>query len=141
MMLPSLLVVDRDVAFSAGLLLDFHAEGYRVVGTTTDAEVGVLLASVFRPHLIILETPPGRRSLPGLVEKFREASPSSRILLHDRRPNEELLAWVLAAGVAGIVCRHPGTSPLLVAVRQVFADGTFYLQPGLTAESLTAAGL
>lgn len=141
MILPSVLIVDRDVQFSAGLLLELHAEGFRVVGTTTAADVGAVLAGFFRPHLIVLEAPPGRRSLPKVVEQFQQASPTSRILLHTRHPNTELLAWVLAADVAGIVSREPTSEPLLAAVRQVFAEGSFYLRPGVTADSLlTPAG-
>ncbi|MEK6237920.1 MAG: hypothetical protein N2C14_24680 [Planctomycetales bacterium] len=139
MMLPQLILVDQNVSYAAGLQLLLHHEGYHIGAYTSDEVLAVLLAKIQRPDLIILECSAATGSSLETARRVKEQSPTSHIIIHAERPNMELLAWVLANNIAGLVRKTDRHQPLLQALAQTLATGNFYLQPHVTRDDLTSS--
>jgi len=127
----TLVVVEDHPALRRGLELLFRREGFRVVGSTGDAERAYDLIRRRRPAVTVTDI-----SLPGesgidLTKRLLREDPGVGILLYTGLDDQVLLSEALDCGARGFALKAGPPEQLWEAIRTV-AKGGSYVDPALT---------
>lgn len=126
------LAVDGHPCLLAGMSGVFEAAGdIELVGHTTRLEDVLDLAPVHTPDVAILDNRVNGTSATAVLERLREVSPATVVLVYSSRCDRRLLTELLDAGVRGYVLKASPVEDLLRAVRTV-ANGEAYVDPALS---------
>jgi two-component system NarL family response regulator len=121
--MTKVLIVDDAVLFQAGLAAALKDQGFEVVGTASDAMSGVTEARRLKPDLVILDVlMPGMSGLE-VVDKIRDVSPGSKVVLLTASESEEDLLASIKAGASGYIVKDTALSSLTASIREVAAGG------------------
>jgi two-component system, NarL family, response regulator NreC len=130
------LVVDDHAVLRAGLRMLIRAQAdMDVVAEAADGDEAVRKATEARPDVILMDL-----SMPGAggiraIERLRQDSPASRVLVLTMHDVPAYLRSALAAGASGYVVKSAADSELLSAIRGVYRGRTV-LDPELAASAL-----
>jgi DNA-binding NarL/FixJ family response regulator len=133
------LIVDDHVIVREGLreILDSQ-EGIVVVGDVGDSGGAVALAAEKRPDVVILDIQIPGDDVTVTVNRIREITPDTKIIILSMYEGPRLLQKLLAAGVRGYLVKSVHRDDLVSAVRSVSAeDGRVVLK--VSAASLAHA--
>jgi DNA-binding NarL/FixJ family response regulator len=128
---PRCLIADDHPALTSAVSSYLSENGFEVVGPVGDGRRAVALATEERPELALVDFRMPRLSGVELVEKLREVSPETRVVVYTADADEKIAAEVLAAGASALVLKE---APLADLVRALGAtlSGSSYLDPALT---------
>ena len=110
-----------------------------VVGEASDGDEAVRKVATLRPDVALVDiSMPGSSGIKA-IERIREASPATRVLVLTMHDMPAYLRAALAAGASGYVVKRAADSALLAAIRDVHR-GRPALDPALAA-SVVQSGL
>ena len=110
-----------------------------MVGEASDGDEAVRKVSTLRPDVALVDiSMPGSSGIKA-IERIREASPATRVLVLTMHDMPAYLRAALAAGASGYVVKRAADSALLAAIRDVYR-GRAALDPALAA-SVVQSGL
>jgi DNA-binding NarL/FixJ family response regulator len=96
-----------------------------VVGEAADCHEAFLQTRALRPDVLTLDlTMPGGNSIK-IIERLRQESPETRVLVLTMHDDPAYLRTVLAAGGSGYVVKTAADTELLTAIRAVACGRTF----------------
>jgi DNA-binding NarL/FixJ family response regulator len=125
------LVVDDHAILRDGIcsLLERQA-GIRVVGQAANGREALEQVSRELPDLVLMDV--AMPEMDGITAtRFITANyPQIKVLILTQHDNREYIAPLLQAGAAGYVLKRSGGHELLLAIRQVAAEGA-YLEPAV----------
>ena len=115
--------------------------GFEVVAEAANGEQALALARQHRPDVIVLDvTMPGESGL-RVAPKLRAAVPDARVLIMSMHDNAEYVREGVRAGASGYLLKDSAAAELRLAVRAVYAGGTYFsthAARGLTAPAPAA---
>lgn len=126
-----LLVEDHELFRQAFSLAFDELPDIELVAQATFAEEGVAAAQQHLPDVVLLD-----RRLPDgdamdAIELFRQASPTSRVLVFTGHVDDEIVARAMKAGAAGVALKTVRVDGLVTTIRQVAAgERVFPQHPG-----------
>jgi DNA-binding NarL/FixJ family response regulator len=131
-----ILLVDDHAVLRAGLRALIATQGdMEIVGEAGEGEEAVRQAAALRPDLAIVDlTMPGLGGLKA-IERVRQASPTTRVLVLTMHDVPAYLRAALDAGAAGYVVKRAADSELLAGIRDVHRGRTV-LDPRLAAQAV-----
>jgi DNA-binding NarL/FixJ family response regulator len=135
-----ILIADDHAVLRTGLrMLISSQRDLEVVGEAGDGDEAVRKAAALRPDVALVDI-----SMPGsggikAIERIREATPTTRVLVLTMHDMPAYLRAALAAGASGYVVKRSADSALLAAIRDV-SRGRTALDPALAA-SVVQSGL
>lgn len=127
----SVVIIDDHAALRDGLGMVLQRAGFSVVGTTGDPERGLTLAESRRPDVIVLDLDLDGQDGMAWLDRFRSATPESRILIYTAAAEPGVLEAAAGVDAAGIALKACSSAELVEAVRAV-ADGRRYLDVRLS---------
>jgi DNA-binding NarL/FixJ family response regulator len=128
-----ILIADDHAVLRTGLrMLIGSQRDLEVVGEASDGDEAVRKAAALRPDVALVDI-----SMPGsggikAIERIRQATPATRVLVLTMHDVPAYLRAALAAGAAGYVVKRAADSDLLAAIREVHRGRTV-LDPALAA--------
>lgn len=115
------------------------APGMKSVGEVSDGSDAIRIVTEQEVDVLILDlTMPGPGAL-DIVERLREVSPGTRVLVHTMHNKCGRLSRLLEAGAAGYVLKTSSLDGLLEAIRAV-ADGRSWIDPVLAGQVIGRGG-
>ena len=130
------LIADDHAVLREGLvaLIDGQ-EDLTVVAQASDGLEAIELASEHKPDVIVLDITMPRCGGIRAIDKIREVTPHSRILILTMHDDQTYLRAALAAGAAGYVVKRTAGKQLLAAIREVH-EGRSYINVTLSPATL-----
>lgn len=122
--MTTVLVVERDPYAAEALALLLDSGGIQVAGFTSDSAEALVMAKDRQPDVVLMELSLGGISGIKLIERLREQSPNSKIIIFtDEVAAQDLIAVALTLEPRGLLSkRECSTATLLELIRNV-ADG------------------
>ncbi|SET05382.1 response regulator transcription factor [Paenibacillus sp. NFR01] len=110
------------------MILNFQ-DDIEVIGAAADGREAYMLVAKHRPDILIMDLsmPPGESGLVA-TGKIKEDYPDTKILILTMHDDDEYLFHVLKNGASGYVLKSAPDEELLLAIRTIYAGGT-YIQP------------
>jgi len=133
----SVVLIEDNRLLREGLtaLLETHAE-FQVVGTAEDADAGLLRVREAKPHVVLLDAFLGTQDSHQLVEKMRNAAPSTRVIMMDLMPVQEDFGALIKAGASGFILKDATVEDFVATIRSV-AEGVDVVPRALTGRLLS----
>jgi DNA-binding NarL/FixJ family response regulator len=131
-----IVLVDDHAVVRTGLRFMLEAEPDLVVlAEAATAAEAVEHVAELKPDLLLLDiTMPGGGGI-GALERLRQASPETRVLMLTMHDDPEYLRVALVSGAAGFVLKNAVSAELLTAIRTVH-QGRTYVDPTLAGAAL-----
>ena len=128
-----ILIADDHAVLRAGLRMLIGAQpDLEVVGEAADGDEAVRRVAETRPDVALVDlTMPGSGGIKA-IERIREESPATRVLVLTMHDVPAYLRSALSAGASGYVVKSAADAELLSAIRAVHRGRTV-LDPGLAA--------
>lgn len=126
------LLVDDHAMVRSGLALLIHSQDdMEVVGEAEEPATAIELVAMHQPDVVVLDL-----SMPGggglrAIEKLREVSPHSRILVLTMHDDYAYMRAAMAAGTAGYVVKTAADRELISAIRNL-SQGRTYISLSFT---------
>ena len=136
----TLVIVEDHPALRRGLELLLRGDGFRVVGSTGDAEAAYHLVRKRRPAVTVTDISLSGESGIELARGLLREDPELGILLYTGLGDEVLLSEALDCGARGFALKAGAPEELRRAIRTVAAGGSYVdpaLKPLLLAQSTT----
>lgn len=110
------------------MILNFQPD-MEVIGTAADGIEAYAAVAKNRPDILIMDLsmPPGESGLIA-TGKIKEDFPDTKILILTMHDDEEYLFHILKSGASGYVLKNAPDEELLLAIRTIYAGGT-YIHP------------
>ncbi|WP_172193735.1 response regulator [Saccharibacillus qingshengii] len=110
------------------MILNFQPD-MEVIGTAADGIEAYAAVAKNRPDILVMDLsmPPGESGLIA-TGKIKEDYPDTKILILTMHDDEEYLFHILKSGASGYVLKNAPDEELLLAIRTVYAGGT-YIHP------------
>lgn len=110
------------------MILNFQPD-MEVIGTAADGIEAYAAVAKKKPDILIMDLsmPPGESGLIA-TGKIKEDYPDTKILILTMHDDEEYLFHMLRSGASGYVLKNAPDEELLLAIRTVYAGGT-YIHP------------
>lgn len=110
------------------MILNFQPD-MEVIGTAADGIEAYAAVAKSRPDILIMDLsmPPGESGLIA-TGKIKEDFPDTKILILTMHDDEEYLFHILKSGASGYVLKNAPDEELLLAIRTIYAGGT-YIHP------------
>lgn len=125
------LLADDHAVLRAGIraLLDMQAD-IEVVGEAGDGYQAVARVRELQPDIVLMDV--GMPGLDGMAatRQIKADYPNTRILILTQHENKEYVRPALKIGASGYVLKRAEGDELLIAIRAVYAGGTF-LDPAI----------
>jgi DNA-binding NarL/FixJ family response regulator len=128
---PRCLIADDHPALTSAVSSYLSENGFEVVGPVGDGQRAVALATEEQPELALVDFRMPRLSGVELVEKLREVSPETRVVVYTADADEKIATEVLAAGASALVLKEAPLADLVRALGATLSGGS-YLDPALT---------
>jgi DNA-binding NarL/FixJ family response regulator len=128
---PRCLIADDHPALTSAVSSYLSENGFEVVGPVGDGQRAVALATEQQPELALVDFRMPRLSGVELVEKLREVSPETRVVVYTADADEKIATEVLAAGASALVLKEAPLADLVRALGATLSGGS-YLDPALT---------
>jgi DNA-binding NarL/FixJ family response regulator len=128
---PRCLIADDHPALTSAVSSYLSENGFEVVGPVGDGQRAVALATEEQPELALVDFRMPRLSGVELVEKLREVSPETRVVVYTADADEKIATDVLAAGASALVLKEAPLADLVRALEATLSGGS-YLDPALT---------
>lgn len=131
------LIADDHAVLRSGLRMLINTQpDLEVVGEAGDGSAALRLVLECKPDVVTVDlTMPGGEGIP-LIERLRQQSPATRVLVLTMHDDPAYLRAALAAGAMGYVVKTAADTELLSAIRAVHSGRTFVdlkLAPGTQA--------
>ncbi|MBO0805538.1 MAG: response regulator transcription factor [Nocardiopsaceae bacterium] len=136
----SVVIADDHTLLREALRDIMRAEaGVRVVGEAQDGESMVAAAARVLPDVVLLDV-----EMPGydavmMVQRLRQVSPRSRIIVLSMHDDQEIVSAMLRSGVCAYLHKGVSMRDLLAAIRSVGADDQT-VTISISRESIAAVG-
>lgn len=130
-MKPRILIVDDHEIVREGIrtLLSRSGTDWEVCGEASNGIDGLEAIKRLKPEVVILDiTMPGISGLE-VARRLTKLGLATRILMFTMHDSEMLETEVRQAGAHGYVQKSQGGRDLVLAIRALLADGTFYGSP------------
>lgn len=110
------------------MILNFQPD-MEVIATAADGIEAYAAVAKSRPDVLVMDLsmPPGESGLIA-TGKIKEDYPDTKILILTMHDDEEYLFHILKSGASGYVLKNAPDEELLLAIRTVYAGGT-YIHP------------
>jgi DNA-binding NarL/FixJ family response regulator len=125
--------VREGLAMLVGLIDDIE-----VVGTASNGDEAVHLASNLRPEVVLMDLRMPGLDGTGATRQIREALPDTRVLVLTTYADDDSLFPALEAGARGYLTKDANAEEIERAIRAV-ADGRTHLDPEIQQRLITAA--
>jgi DNA-binding NarL/FixJ family response regulator len=125
--------VREGLAMLVGLIDDIE-----VVGTASNGDEAVHLASNLRPEVVLMDLRMPGLDGTGATRQIREALPDTRVLVLTTYADNDSLFPALEAGARGYLTKDANAEEIERAIRAV-ADGRTHLDPEIQQRLITAA--
>jgi DNA-binding NarL/FixJ family response regulator len=109
-----------------------------VVGTASNGDEAVHLASNLRPEVVLMDLRMPGLDGTGATRQIREALPDTRVLVLTTYADDDSLFPALEAGARGYLTKDANAEEIERAIRAV-ADGRTHLDPEIQQRLITAA--
>jgi DNA-binding NarL/FixJ family response regulator len=127
-------LADDHVPLRRNLRLLLEAEeDLKVVGEAGDLEGAIRQLQAYRPRVLVLDPRMPDGSIAGTIERLREHSPRTEIVIVTMHENEMFADQALKAGAIGFVRKDRADLELADAVRRA-AHGLRYRSPRLRGQ-------
>jgi two-component system response regulator NreC len=134
----SIVLADDHQVVRRGLRMLLDAEvNFAVVAEAGDVAGSVRKVLAFRPDVLLLDINMAGESSLGSIQRIREASPATAIVVLTMQDDPAFAREALRAGAVGYVLKEAADVDLAAAIRAAAAGGT-YLHPGLGARIAAA---
>jgi DNA-binding NarL/FixJ family response regulator len=149
----TILLVDDHALVREGLRELFETQqDMRVVGEADDSDSTVALAAAEQPDIILLDVEIPGGDVTTTVNRIRECSPSSRVIILSMYEGPQLVQALLAVGIRGYLLKNIHWPELVAAIRAVRGDSSRialgvsreslgYIQPGPSPAALSGREL
>ena len=116
----SIFLVDDHAAIRRGYgsLLQSHSD-FTLVGETDHGTHAVRLISKARPDVVVLDVPPRAVDGSKMASRILQTVPESKIVALTTYGDDERVAQLIQAGVAGFLVKQTAVNDLVRAVREV----------------------
>ncbi len=131
------LVADDHPALLATICDLLADSGYSIVGPARNGADAAALAGEHRPPFAVVDYHMPRLSGTDLVQRLKEVSPDTSVVLYTAEADEKVAADALAAGVDAIVLKEAPLEDLTRALAAV-EDGAVYVDPALAGATALA---
>ena len=126
-------IADDHTVVRSGLRLVLEAEeDLAVVAEAEDVEATVRKLMGYKPAVLVLDINMGGRSSLDSIERIREASPETEIVVLTMQSETEYARDALRSGARGYLLKEAADTELVEAVRAA-AAGQSYVQPSIGA--------
>lgn len=125
------LVADDHPALATAVSSYLADHGFEIVGPTPDGPRTVALAAAERPEVALVDYRMPRLSGAPLLERLRDASPETKLVVYTADADSELAREAFEAGAAAVVLKAAPLADLTRALDTALA-GRSYLDPALT---------
>ncbi len=129
------LVADDHPGLVAAVSDFLQAQGVELVGAASDGEEAVTLAAAKKPDVALVDFRMPKLSGTGLVERIREVSPQTEVIVYTAEAGDGLAADVIRAGGAGVVLKDAPLDDIVRALEAAVA-GRKYVDATLAARAL-----
>lgn len=121
----SVVIADDHTLLREALREILHGGGFRVVGEAHDGDSTVSLAARLRPDIVLLdiEMPCSRGSL--TVQRLREVSRDSRVIVLSMHDDHELVSEVLRSGARAYLHKGVSKQELIWTLHNSMTDNQF----------------
>jgi len=122
-----LLIVDDHPVFRRGLreIIGEHRQ-FEIVGEAADGAVGLQMAAVLQPDIIILDVDMPHLNGLQMARELRKLQNSAQIVFLTMYHDEDLFNAALDIGVKGYVLKENAGGEVVAAIMAVVAGGTFF---------------
>lgn len=127
---PTLFIADPSAAFRSAvrMLISARAPEWTLLGEAADAEGTLEALSRLAPDVILVERVLPDGSTLNLLESFRDACPSARVVVTSVDWDPATMEAALERGAAGVLPKLATADLLVAALRRVDEGGVF--RPG-----------
>jgi DNA-binding NarL/FixJ family response regulator len=133
------IIADDQTAVREGLaMLVGLIDDIEVVGTASNGDEAVHLASNLRPEVVLMDLRMPGLDGTGATRQIREALPDTRVLVLTTYADDDSLFPALEAGARGYLTKDANAEEIERAIRAV-ADGRTHLDPEIQQRLITAA--
>ena len=137
-----ILIADDHAVLRSGLrMLIGSQRDLEVVGEASDGDEAVRKVSTLRPDIALVDiSMPGSSGIKA-IERIREASPGTRVLVLTMHDDAAYARAALAAGASGHIVKDVEAAELLAAIRAIYRGGTVVhltREGGAVADAITA---
>jgi DNA-binding NarL/FixJ family response regulator len=133
------IIADDQTAVREGLaMLVGLIDDIEVVGTASNGDEAVHLASNLRPEVVLMDLRMPGLDGTGATRQIREALPDTRVLVLTTYADNDSLFPALEAGARGYLTKDANAEEIERAIRAV-ADGRTHLDPEIQQRLITAA--
>jgi DNA-binding NarL/FixJ family response regulator len=122
-----LLIVDDHPVFRRGLreIIEEHRQ-FEIVGEAADGAVGLQMAAVLQPDIIILDVDMPHLNGLEMARTLRKDRNPAQIVFLTMYSDEDLFNAALDIGVKGYVLKENAGGEVVAAIMTVVAGGTFF---------------
>jgi DNA-binding NarL/FixJ family response regulator len=132
----TVLVVDDDDGFRAGLVHMLTHRGFEVVGSAGDGRAALGLVRALAPNVVVMDLQMPKLNGIETTSRIMETSPTSAVLMLTVSAEEEDILEALLVGACGYLMK--GSSPdALVSGIEAAARGESLLSAGVAAKLIT----
>jgi len=126
-------LADDHAVVRSGLRLVLESEaGLKVVAEAEDVEATVRKLMGYKPAVLVLDINMGGRSSLESIDRIRDASPETEIVVLTMQSETEYARDALRSGAKGYLLKEAADTELVEAVRAA-AAGQSYVQPSIGA--------
>jgi DNA-binding NarL/FixJ family response regulator len=129
------LVADDHPGLVAAVTDFLESHAVEVVGVASQGEEAVQRAAETKPDVALVDFRMPKLSGTDLVERIREASPATEVIVYTAEAGDGLAADVIRAGAAGIVLKEAPLDDIVRAL-EAAATGRKYVDATLAARAL-----